>query len=217
MLIEELKNGDLNQKEPHQAQIYITSAGNRNTYAYERMKELMLNSIIDPHQAFVWGCSYKVPVMAGLIPKNYVNELKMSGTFDEQSFAKEYMSSWVGGSSESWINADVLRKHRVVVNTELKRNTNDKKVGYNPEQFYIISVDVGRLGCETVAEVFKVLPNLNGFTSKLVNIEVFPENLHFEHQAARIKEMIEAYNPKEVILDGNGLRNWLNRLYDWVQ
>lgn len=199
------KNGLLNQKEPHQTQIYITSAGNKITYAYERMKELMLNSIIDPHQAFVWGCSYKVPVMAGLIPKNYVSELKTSGTFKEEDFAREYLSRWVGGNSDSWINSDNISKYRVVVNAEMKTNKNTKKIGYNPEQYYMISVDVGRLGCETVAIVFKVLPNINGFTKKVINIEVFPENLQFEHQAARIKEMVAAYNPKEVIIDGNGL------------
>ena len=63
-------NGSLNNEEPHQAQIYITSAGAKNSYAYERLKELMLQSIIAPDQAFVWGCDYRIPVMAGLIPKN---------------------------------------------------------------------------------------------------------------------------------------------------
>lgn len=198
-------NGSLNDKEPHQAQIYITSAGAKNSYAYERLKELMLQSIIAPDQAFVWGCDYRIPVMAGLIPKNYVQELKMSGTFKEDDFAREYMSIWTGGSADSWVTTDILDKHRVVVNTEMKMNTNVQKVGYNPEQFYILSVDVGRLGCDTVCCVFKVLPNMNGFIKKLVNIEVFPSKLHFEHQAARIKEMVEAYRPREVVIDGNGL------------
>lgn len=198
-------NGSLNSLEPHQAQIYITSAGQRNSYAYERLKELMLQSIIMPSQAFVWGCDYRIPVMAGLIPKNYVQELKMSGTFKEDDFAREYMSIWPGGSSDSYISTDILGKYRVIVNTEMKKNTNVQKVGYNPEQFYILSVDVGRLGCDTVCCVFKVLPNINGFVKKLVNLEVFPSKLHFENQAARIKEMIEAYDPREVVIDGNGL------------
>lgn len=199
------ESGQLNVKEPHQGQIYITSAGNKNTYAYEKMKELLLNSIIDPRQAFVWGCSYKVPVLAGLIPSTYVTELKLSGTFKEEDFAREYLSYWIGGSENSWIDGETLYKRRIIVNTEFRKNTNIKKVGYNPEQFYIISVDVGRLGCETVVMVFKVLPNTTGFIKKIVNIEVFSENLHFEHQAARIKEMIYAYDPKEVVIDGNGL------------
>ena len=198
-------NGSLNNKEPHQAQIYISSAGAKNSYAYERLKELMLQGIIAPNQVFVWGCDYRIPVMAGLIPKNYIQELKMSGTFKEDDFAREYMSIWTGGSADSWVTTDILDKHRVVVNAEMKMNTNTQKVGYNPEQFYILSVDVGRLGCDTVVCVFKVLPSMNGFTKKLINIEVFPSKLHFEHQAARIKEMVEAYQPKEVVIDGNGL------------
>lgn len=198
-------NGQLNNNEPHQAQIYISSAGSKNSYAYERMKELMINSVIDPSQAFIWGCDYKVPVMAGLIPKTYVSELKMSGTFKEDDFAREYMSIWTGGSSDSWINFDTLGRHRVIVNTEQKAKSNPQKLGYNPEQFYILSVDVARLCAETTICVFKVLPNESGFTKKLVNLEVLPEKLHFEHQAARIKEMIQAYQPREVVIDGNGL------------
>ena len=198
-------NGELNNNEPHQAQIYISSAGSKNSYAYERMKELMINSVIDPRQAFIWGCDYKVPVMAGLIPKTYVSELKMSGTFKEDDFAREYMSIWTGGSSDSWVNFETLVRHRVIVNTEFQAKNNPQKLGYNPEQFYILSVDVARLCAETTICVFKVLPNVNGFTKKLVNIEVLPEKLHFEHQAARIKEMIQAYQPREVVIDGNGL------------
>src|SRR5699024_4071152 len=52
--------GTLNDREPHQAQIYITSAGSKNSYAYERMKELMINSVISPDQAFIWGCDYRI-------------------------------------------------------------------------------------------------------------------------------------------------------------
>lgn len=198
-------NGELNNNEPHQAQIYISSAGSKNSYAYERMKELMINSVIDPQQAFIWGCDYRIPVMAGLIPKTYVSELKMSGTFKEDDFAREYMSIWTGGSSDSWINFETLVRHRVIVNTEFKMKNNPQKLGYNPEQFYILSVDVARLRAETTVCVFKVLPTQNGFIKKLVNLEVLPEKLHFEHQASRIKEMIEAYQPKEVVIDGNGL------------
>lgn len=167
-------NGELNNNEPHQAQIYISSAGSKNSYAYERMKELMINSVIDPQQAFIWGCDYRIPVMAGLIPKTYVSELKMSGTFKEDDFAREYMSIWTGGSSDSWINFETLVRHRVIVNTEFKMKNNPQKLGYNPEQFYILSVDVARLRAETTVCVFKVLPTQNGFIKKLVNLEVLP-------------------------------------------
>ena len=199
------KNGELNAREPHQAQIYITSAGNKVSYAYERMKELMLDSIIMPHQAFCWGCDYRIPVMFGLIPKNYVNELKMSGTFKEDDFGREYLSIWSGGNNDSWVTANTLNRHRSIVNVEFKAKNNAQKVGNNIDQFYILSVDVARLCAETTICVFKVLINNNGFIKKLVNLEVLPEKLHFEHQAARIKEMIQAYNPKEVVIDGNGL------------
>lgn len=87
-----MANGAINPTEPHQAQIYITSAGQKISYAYEKMKQLLLQSVIYPDQAFVWGCDYKIPVKYGLIPANYVNEMKTDPTFDEEAFALEYLS-----------------------------------------------------------------------------------------------------------------------------
>lgn len=94
-----------------------------------------------------------------------------------------------------------------MVNAEEKADNNPNKAGNAVGQFYFISVDVGRLQCETVATVFKVVPSQGCFIKKLVNVYVFPESLTFEHQAARIKELVEKYNPKEVVVDGNGLTN----------
>ena len=47
-------------------------------------------SIINPKKAFVWGCDYRVPVMHGLLDKQFIQELKMSPTYQEETFAREY-------------------------------------------------------------------------------------------------------------------------------
>ena len=138
--------------------------------------------------------------MAGLIPKNYVREQKLSATYKADDFAREYMSIWIGGAADSWINYDMMSKYRVIVNSEKKQNIRDYSTA-----FYILSVDVGRLRAQTVCSVIKVTTEGGRFISKLVNVEVLPDSLHFEHQAARIKEMYAIFKPRELIIDGTGM------------
>ncbi|MEE3344834.1 MAG: hypothetical protein VZS44_12120, partial [Bacilli bacterium] len=88
--------------------------------------------------SFVFGCDYRIPVMHGLLDRLYINNLKMSPSYSEQSFASEYMSIWGGGSSESWFNFDKLSRYRTIKNPE-KRAINR----HNPNEFYLLSTDVG--------------------------------------------------------------------------
>lgn len=50
-----MANGRLDETEPHQAQIYITSAGTKGSWAYEKLIELFVQSIVSPKTTFAWG------------------------------------------------------------------------------------------------------------------------------------------------------------------
>lgn len=86
------KRGLIVDGEPQQVQVYITSASSKNTYAYERLIELLIMECVDPTQAFVWGSSYELPVYYGLLDKNFLQEQKLSTTFDSEIFARESQS-----------------------------------------------------------------------------------------------------------------------------
>jgi hypothetical protein len=79
-------NGRLNPNEPHQAQIYVTTAGSKTTYAYERLIEIVVMSVLKPESAFVWGGSYHIPVYHELLDKNYIDEIRLSSTYKEEDF-----------------------------------------------------------------------------------------------------------------------------------
>jgi len=195
--------GDVNPFESHQAQFYMTSAGVKSSFAYEKLIECFEMSIIQPNSSFVWGCDYRIPMMHGLIDKQFIQELKMSPTYKEDSFAREYLSVWTGGSDESWFNYDSLSKYRKLLNPETH-----EKVIKGSKHFYLLSVDVGRLSDQTVCCVFRVNVSNNKFTASLVNIYVLgksSESKTFQRQAIDLKKIIAAFNPKEVVIDGNGL------------
>lgn len=131
-----LPDNTVNRKEPNQQRIFMTSAGSKTSFSYDLLIDTFEASIIDPKNAFCFGCDYRVPMMHGLLDGNYINKLKMSPSYNEESFAREYLSIWSGSSSESWFNFDKLQKYRKIKNPETHAINRE-----NSEQFYLLSVD----------------------------------------------------------------------------
>ena len=198
-----LPNNTVNDKEPNQQIIATTSAGAKTSFAYERLIDTFENAIIDPDHAFMFGCDWRLPAMHGLIDKQYINKLKMSPSYNAESFATEYLSLWQGSSEESWFSFEKLSKYRKIKNPETHAiNRPDS------EQFYLLSVDVGRISDQTVVSVFRVNIVKGKFYSTLVNIVVLgrtPQTKPFSIQAVDLKKLILAFNPREVVIDTNGL------------
>ena len=74
--------------------------------------------------------------------------------------------------------------------------------------FYLLSVDVGRLNDQTVVCVFRVNINKDKYYCTLVNLYVLgrqSETKTFTRQTIDLKKIIQAFNPKEVVIDTNGL------------
>lgn len=198
-----LPDNTVNPKEPNAQQLVMTSAGIKNSFAYIKLIDMFENSIINPRNSFVIGTDYRIPIMHGLLDKGYVNTLKMSPSFNEESFAREYMSLWGGSSEDSWYDFDKMQKYR-----KLKNPENRAKNIIGSDYFYLLSVDVGRLGDQTVCSVFRVHRSSDGFRCSLVNIYVLgreAKTKHFAAQAADLKELIEVFKPLEVVMDTNGL------------
>lgn len=198
-----LPDNTVNEKEVNQQTIAMTSAGIKTSYAYDKLIDMFENAIIDPKSSFVFGCDYRVPVLHGLLDKIFINKLKMSPSYNEESFAREYMSIWSGSSNESWFNYDKLSKYRKIKNPETHYLNRASST-----QFYILSVDVGRLNDQTVVCVFRVNIVQGKYLATLVNLFVLgrtPETKPFSVQAADLKEIIRKFNPREVVIDTNGL------------
>ncbi len=76
----------------NKSQIFVTTAGYKNTFSYEKLIQTLCKSVARPKEAIVLGGSWRVPVVEGLLNKNFVRDLKMDGTFNEDSFDREYNS-----------------------------------------------------------------------------------------------------------------------------
>ena len=199
-----LPDNTVNENEPNQQRIFMTSAGVKTSFAYDILIDTFIDSIIHPNSTFVFGCDYRVPILHGLLDKTYINKLKTSSSFSEDSFAREYASIWSGSSEEAWFNFDKMSKYRKIKNPEthaISRACAD--------QFYLLSVDVGRLNDQTVCCVFRVNVSKEGkYYATLVNLYVLGRTIEtkpFSIQAIDIKKLIRKFNPREVVIDTNGL------------
>ena len=199
-----LPDNTVNEKEPNQQRIFMTSAGVKTSFAYDLLIDDLIDCIIHPESTFVFGCDYRVPILHGLLDKTYINKLKTSSSFSEDSFAREYASIWSGSSEEAWFNFDKMTKYRKIKNPETHSISRA-----NSDQFYLLSVDVGRLNDQTVCCVFRVNISSDGrYYATLVNLYVLgrtAETKPFRIQAMDVKKIIKKFNPREVVIDTNGL------------
>lgn len=199
-----MNNGLVNPYEKINTQvIYATSAGTKASYAYEALIDTFERAIIDPKSAFCIGLDYRIPAAHGLIDPTYVRNLKLSPSYNETTFAAEYLGVWLGGSDESWFDYSKLTKYRKIKNPEWIQKFREEK-----NVFYLISVDVGRLHDQTVACIWRVNIRDNKYYATLVNLFVLgrqAETKTFTQQAADLKQLIEIYRPREVVIDCNGL------------
>lgn len=184
----------------NQSQIYITTAGWKNSFAYQKLIQLLIQSAIDPDEVMVMGGTYQTPVIEGLLQKNFVESLKLNGTYNEDSFDRQYRSRWTGDAENAFFSSEKFDKHRELLQPEYEYSGRTSRSGY-----YVLGVDVGRIGCTTQVCVFKVTPQPNGSAIKsLVNIYTYDEQ-HFETQAIHIKTLYYKYKARAIALDANGL------------
>lgn len=184
----------------NKSQTYITTAGYKNTFAYDKLKEMMISSLFEPKKFMIMGGTFETPVHAGLLDENFVDQLRMQGTFNEASFDREYRSKWGGDADGAFFSAERFDKHRVLLQPEYEYSERSSK-----QAFYTIGVDVGRKGCNTEVVIIKSTPQQNGSSLKsLVNLFAI-EDTHFEDQAIYIKKLYYKYKARAISIDGNGL------------
>lgn len=184
----------------NKSQIYVTTAGWKNSFAYEKLIQILIQQIIYPDEAVVLGGSWRIPVMEELLQRSFIDELKLDGTYNDASFAREYESEWSGDAENAFFSSEKFDKHRVLLQPEYEFSGRSSKSAY-----YVLGVDVGRKGCTTEVCVFKVTPQVQGAALKtLVNIYSWDEE-HFENQAINLKRLYYKYKARKIAIDANGL------------
>ena len=184
----------------NKSQLYITTAGQKNSFPYQKLIQTLVKMITEPGSAFILGGTYKILVLLGQYEKTFVQDQKRDETFNEAAFGREYESRWSGTVEDAFFNGEAFDRSRVILQAESEYSGRSTQSSY-----YVVSVDVGRKGCDSVATVVKVTPQVVGEAYKsLVNIYTFSDE-HFEDQALKIKKLYYKFKAKRVVIDANGL------------
>ena len=196
-----LSDGTTNPKElVNKSQTFITTAGWKNSFSYDKLIDMLINSITDPDHYMIIGGTYETPVKEGLLEEDFVDKLRLEGTFNDSSFDREYRSIWSGDAENAYFKSEVFDKHRQLLQPEYEYSGRTSKTG-----FYVLGIDVGRTNCTTEVAIIKVTPQIQGASIKsIVNIYSY-EAEDFEEQAIKIKKLYYKYKARICSIDANGL------------
>jgi hypothetical protein len=84
-------NGEVDVLEKNnQSTVFVTTAGYKNSFSYANLLQFIAQMTVDPKNTIVISSDWRLPVANGLLPKNFVQEMKANGSFNEMSFEREY-------------------------------------------------------------------------------------------------------------------------------
>jgi len=193
-------DGSVHQEETlNKSQIYVTTAGWKNTFPYDKLISFLVRMIMQPERCIILGGTWRTPVEVGLQSKTFIKDQKDEGTYNEASFEREYESRWSGTVENAFFSSEMFDRARILNQPENEASARVKN-GY-----YVLSVDVGRKGCDTVVIVWHVNPQPQGSSiKKMVNIYTLTDT-HFEDQAIKLKKLFYKYKARRIVIDANGL------------
>lgn len=206
-------NGLINPYEPQSQQIYITTAGYQNTFAYQKLIEILCRSVLEPEKYFVLSGSYRIPLSCGLTAQKQIEDVINSPSFSKSSFEREYESRWSDAPMGAAFSSNVITSLRQVKVVELKDKRTQEQI--ENDCFYVICADMAKDGAaDTAVGVAKIIPKEHYFTYKFINLLTIPST-DYMVVANTFKKLVLTYNAKLLVYDANGvgagLRDWLNK------
>lgn len=186
----------------NRSQIYVTSAGYKATFAYEKLIQIYCQMVVNPREAIAFGGDYRISVAEGLLNLDDIRTTQADATYDASSFEREFASVWSGSVEGSFFDPDRFERRRDIEKAEWERNGRLSQ----DNSYYVMGVDVGRFGCTTEAVILRVDRNRDTHvsTKRVVNIYTFEEE-HFGKQAIQLKKLYARYGCKAMLVDGNGI------------
>ena len=208
-----LANGLLNPYEKQSQQIFITTAGFQNTYAYNKLIEVLCRSVLDPSNYTVLTGTYELPLGVGLTARQQIEDIINAPSFSPASFDREYRSRWSDAPVGAAFSSSLISSLRQVKLVEFKDKLTAKQK--DEGSFYVACADMAKDGAaETAVIVAKVTPKEHYFTYKFINLFSIPAT-DYMVIANTFKKLVIDYNLKMFIYDANGvgagLRDWFNK------
>ena len=126
-------DGSMQEKEPiNKSQVFITTAGYKNTLPYDRLIGFLVRMIVQPERCMILGGTWRLPVKVGLQSATFIQDQKDEGTYNEASFEREYESRWTGDVESAFFSSDAFERNRILNQPEKEHSGRTSK-----QQYYI--------------------------------------------------------------------------------
>ena len=56
----------------NKSQLYITTAGYKNTFSYDKLIQFLIWMVINPEKAFIMGGTWRIPVLVKLLDRTFL-------------------------------------------------------------------------------------------------------------------------------------------------
>lgn len=213
-------DGTVSRQEVHKQVKYVTTASNKQSYAWEvnsenmqRMAKMIVDNGVEgsataedrTDSAFIIGNDYELPVIFKQLDLDYINSQYTGATLTAMGFYREYLSIWTGSSENSLVQASQLNEARKIKKAEWHRDKSAPR-----GTLYVIAVDVARSekkkSATTSLSVIKALPRSTGtYLNQVVNVMTYQGSMIFTEQADWIREQVTAFDADFIVIDNNGL------------
>ena len=185
-------------------QSYVTTASHKQSYAYEKFKEIY-DEMVSGRDSILLITSYEMGVRFGTLRMEEVEEKMNSATYSPLSFDREMKSIFTGSSEDSLVSSEDISDARILEAPEHSVKNSQLKNGVK----YILSYDVARsegsANAQSSLVIIKAIPNGDGsYTRHIVNMYTM-EGTHFKNQALFLKQKVAEFQASVLVVDSNGL------------
>ena len=189
--------GKVDTNEIHRSVVYATSAGQRQSPAFQQMQTIG-KRMANGESAFLIGADYTLGSLYGHLEAEFINQQREE--FSVFDFQREYENIWTGSSDRALVDIEVINDSRIIEEAE------ETNIDTNAE--YVLAYDVARSSSSQALSALSVIKikkkNDWEYTKQLINI-YSDKGEHFLEQALFLKKMVAKYNAKVLVIDGNGL------------
>lgn len=197
--------GGVDINELHKQVYYITTAGTRQQFAYEKLMEVSA-LMAQGKSAISIGAGYELACLHGQLDEDFILDQREQPTTNLASWSREYGSEWSGTSENSLVTAEDLLACRTLSKAEDKAS-NERDVSY------VLAYDCARAegsaNANSALVVIKMIPRGDGTYQKHVIAVYSMEGTHFFEQAIFLKRKANEFKARMVVVDANGLGSGL--------
>ena len=83
MVISRQVKGEVDPNELlNQSSVFVTSAGFKDSFAFQKLVQTLCEMIANPKEAFIIGGDWKIPVVEGLQPANFIQNQELDDSME---------------------------------------------------------------------------------------------------------------------------------------